>query len=283
MPRTSARPGLLAVLACALASPLTSAAERIVSIGGAVTEILYALGAERALVAVDATSLYPAAADALPDVGYLRTLAPEPILALAPDLVLHEADAGPPETLAQLVAAGVRLVAIPDAPSVAGVAAKVRAVAASLDRAEQGEALVATIERDMAIVETELAGHGNVRPRVLFALQFDQGSVMAAGRGTAADAIIRLAGGDNVGAGFDGYKTVGAEALLSAAPDVVVTMDRALAGLATPAAALDLPVLALTPAAKTRRIVVMDGLLLLGFGPRIGLATRRLAEALRAN
>src|SRR3954469_10154742 len=46
---------------------------RIVSIGGAITEILYALGAEDRIVAVDTTSLYPPKAMIdKPNVGYMR-------------------------------------------------------------------------------------------------------------------------------------------------------------------------------------------------------------------
>lgn len=57
-----------------------SASERIVSIGGDVTEIVYALGAEQQLIARDSTSLHPQAAAALPDVGYMRQLNAEGIL-----------------------------------------------------------------------------------------------------------------------------------------------------------------------------------------------------------
>ena len=54
--------------------PLLShaAVERLVTLGGDVTEIVYALGAEQSLVARDSTSTWPVAAQKLPDVGYLR-------------------------------------------------------------------------------------------------------------------------------------------------------------------------------------------------------------------
>ena len=267
-------------LTCLLlgAQAQSAAAERIVSIGGAATEILFALGVDAQVIAVDSTSLFPAAADALPDVGYLRQLSAEPILAQRPDLVLYEADAGPPEALAHLAAAGVPLVRILDEPSPAGVAAKIRAVAAAVGQVAEGERLAQALEREMRALGTELATY-SVRPAVLFALQIDAGAVLAAGRGTAADAIIALAGGRNV-ADFDGYKPMAGEALMVAAPDYVLTMDRAVTGFTPPQAALALPVLAHTPAAAAGRLVVMDGLLLLGFGPRLGLAARELAAAL---
>ncbi len=272
---------VLPALVCVLSTPAI-AAERIVSIGGSVTEILFALGAGDQLVAVDATSIYPPAADALPDVGYLRALAPEPILALKPDLVLCEADAGPPETLAQLHAAGTATVMIPDEPSAAGVAAKIRAVAETIGRSAAGEELVASLERDLSATAASIPRVDGKQPRVLFVLQFDEGSVMAAGRGTSADAIITLAGGINAAAAFNGYKAMNGEALLATAPDYILTMERAIAGLGSHDAVLALPAVRLTPAAKAGRLVVMDGLLLLGFGPRLGLATRQLADAIYA-
>jgi ABC-type Fe3+-hydroxamate transport system substrate-binding protein len=62
-----------------------SDATRIVSVGGAVTEILYALGLEQRVIAVDTTSLYPPRALAeKPNVGYMRQLSPEGVLALGP-------------------------------------------------------------------------------------------------------------------------------------------------------------------------------------------------------
>lgn len=273
--------GVLLFALLALAAPLAGAATRIVSLGGAVTEILFALGVAKQVVAVDATSIYPPAADALPDVGYLRTLAPEPILALQPDLIIYEQDAGPPETLAQLSAAGVAMLRVGGAHDVTTVAAKIRAIAAAVSRDEAGATMIAALERDMEEVRAMVAQQ-STRPRVLFALQFDEGSVMAAGRGTAADAMIAMAGADNVGAAFEGYKAIGGEALLAAAPDVIVTMERAVSSYTPPAEVLKLASVRLTPAARDQRLVVMDGLLLLGFGPRLGLATRQLAQTIHS-
>lgn len=84
---------------------------RIVSIGGAITEILYALGFEDRIAGVDATSLYPPAAlREKPDVGYMRQLSPEGVLGLHPSLVLAVQGSGPKETMDVLEAAKVPLV-----------------------------------------------------------------------------------------------------------------------------------------------------------------------------
>lgn len=256
-----------------------TAARRIVSIGGAITETIFLLGAGARIVAVDETSLYPAAVEGLPNVGYPRSLSPEPILALKPDLIIYSASAGPPETFEQLTAAGVRMVSVADEPTVAGTTAKVRMVAKTLGMDTHGEDLVRRIETEIAAAAASVSD-GDHKPRVLFVMQFDQGSVLAAGTNTAADSIIRLAGGLNAADGFARYKPMGAEALLAARPDVIVTMPQALEAFDEPHDVLALPSLALTPAARHERLVVMDGLLLLGFGPRLGEAVRGLASAI---
>ena len=88
---------------------------RIVSIGGAITEILYALGLEDRLAGVDTTSLYPAAAlRDKPNVGYMRQLSAEGVLGLNPSLVLAVQGSGPKETMDVLEAAKVPLVLVPE-------------------------------------------------------------------------------------------------------------------------------------------------------------------------
>src|SRR5262245_31645671 len=75
-------------------------ASRIVSVGGAVTEILYALGLEQRVIAVDTTSLYPPRALAQkPSVGYMRQLSAEGVLALGPSLVLAVRRLGHPPSV----------------------------------------------------------------------------------------------------------------------------------------------------------------------------------------
>src|SRR5690606_16447283 len=62
-------------------------ASRIVAVGGSITEILYALGRQDRVVAVDSTSAYPPAAlQDKPNVGYMRALSPEGVLGLNPSL-----------------------------------------------------------------------------------------------------------------------------------------------------------------------------------------------------
>jgi iron complex transport system substrate-binding protein len=261
------------------APALADSPERVVSVGGALTEIVYALGAGETLVAVDTTSTYPPAADELPDVGYMRQLAAEPILALEPDLVLLVEDSGPPEVVAQLEAAGVRIERVPDTPTLDGVREKVSRVAVALERPERGETLLAEIEAQRQAVATRLA-ELETHPRVLFLLSVGQGAPLAAGRETSAAGIVELAGGRNALGDFTGYKPLSPEAAVAAEPDVVLVTERSLGLLGGKQALLARPELAATPAAAEGRLIAMDALLLLGFGPRTPQAMAELAEAL---
>ena len=256
-------------------------ARRIVSLGGSVTEIVVALGAADRLIARDSTSSYPDSIMQLPDVGYLRALSPEGVLALGPDLIVAEADAGPVEAVDVLRAADVTFVTMPDDPTPAGVAAKILAVADALDLPAEGAALAATVRADLA-AQSALAAKVTAPKRVLFILSAQGGRIMAGGDGSSADAIIRLAGAVNAATGFDGYKQMTDEAVLLAAPDVIVMMDRAGDHAAQNAELFALASLASAPAAASGRVIRMDGLLLLGFGPRTADAARMLHDAVYA-
>lgn len=252
-------------------------ADRIIAIGGSITEIIYALGSEHRLVAVDSTSMYPPSAlERHPDVGYMRALSAEPVLSVNPDVILAIDDAGPPEVLEQLQAAGVKVLTIPDEPSIEGVYRKIRYVAGVLGQEQRGEQLIGGIEREYRDV-TKVLSAAETRPAVLFLLSFGRGAPLAAGRDTSAHSMISLAGGNNVMAAVSGYKAITPEAIIAAAPEIVVVLQRTFALYGDKEELFALPELATTPAAKEGRLSVFDGLYLIGFGPRTVGAIRDLA------
>lgn len=269
---------LAGLLLAAVAFPAV-AAERIISLGGSVTEILYALGQEEHIVAVDSTSLYPPAAQSLPNVGYLRQLSAEPILSLAPDLVLGTEDAGPKTTLEQIAAIGVPVALIEDQPTVAGVVAKIESVAAAIGQEEAGRALAEKTEAEFAAIAAVLE-QSEERPGVLFLLSVADGGAMAAGGDTAADGLIALAGGSNVITGYNGYKPLSPEAAAQLDPAVVIVSAHGLDQFGGLEALAARPDLGLIPAVREGRVLVIDANLLLGFGPRAPEAVRTLAVAL---
>ena len=255
---------------------------RVITLGGSVTEIAVALGAEGRLVARDTTSNWPESVGALPDVGYIRALSPENVLALDPDLIVAEGDAGPPEAVDVLKAAGIPFVLVPEATDPAGIVAKVEAVGQALSLPAEGDALAAELQGKLDAAEAR-ASAVTAPKRVLFVLSLQGGGVMAGGEGTEAEGIIRLAGGVNAATGFQGYKPMTDEAVLAAQPDAILMMDRESDLSIADADVLAQPALSQTPAAKSATLIRMDGMLLLGFGPRTPEAADRLYAALYGN
>ncbi|WP_407166970.1 hemin ABC transporter substrate-binding protein [Bradyrhizobium sp. ORS 111] len=249
---------------------------RIVSIGGAITEILYALGFEDRIAGIDSTSLYPPTAlREKPDVGYMRQLSPEGVLGLHPTLVLAAQGSGPKETIDVLEAAKVPLVLVPETFSEAGLVEKIKVVGHAMAADRRAACLAAAVETDLAQLRA-LRAKVTKPVRVMFVMSLLNGRAMAAGRNTAADEIIQLAGAVNAIDGFDGYKPINDEAIVAAKPDVVLSIDRGKDSLSAQSI-FGHPAFALTPVAANKTFVSMEGLYLLGFGPRTAAAARDLS------
>lgn len=254
-------------------------ASRVVSIGGAVTEILYALGRGDLIVGVDSTSLHPAEAlKTKPSVGYYRQLSPEGVLGLRPSLILAADGSGPKETVSVLEAAEIPFVRIPDTYDGDGIVEKIRIVAAATDSARRGECLAKLVEADLSSLAA-LRKQIKTPAKIMFVLSFAGDKPMVAGRGTAADGLIKLAGGVNVFGDFEGYKVVNEEAVINVAPEWILGMQRPGLDL-TSASVFSKPAFGVTPAARRNQFFSMEGLYMLGFGPRTARAARDLNQVL---
>ncbi len=272
----------LAPAALALRQAGAAPAQRVISVGGSLTEVVYALGAESSLVGVDSTSVYPTAARALPDVGYMRTLSAEGLLALAPTLILATEDAGPPAVLRQLELAKVPLHILRSEHRFDGLLARTERVGELLGRTPQAKALVERMRTEWATGQQRVRqlSQGGKPPRVLFVLAHSMAQLRISGEGTAADAMLGYAGVRNALAGVNGYKQLTPEAAIAAAPDVILTTNEGLQAAGGIAPLLRAPGLAMTPAGRARRVVSFDALELLGFGPRLPQLLPKLAESL---
>lgn len=254
-------------------------ASRIVSIGGAITEILYAIGHSNQIAAVDTTSVFPSQVmSEKPNVGYMRQLSPEGVLSTRPTLLLAIDGAGPKDAIAVLEASGTPMITVPDRFDAPGIIEKIKIVANVAGAHAAGECLAAAVNADLNALE-------NVRKqikkpaKVMFVLSLAGDRLMVAGHGTAADGIIRLAGGVNAMTAFEGYKAVNDEAVIAAAPNAILMMQRG----PQPASAdevFDKPAFKMTPAASRKALISLDGLYLLGFGPRTAAAARDVAVKL---
>ncbi|MBN9549851.1 MAG: hemin ABC transporter substrate-binding protein [Alphaproteobacteria bacterium] len=281
---------MLGVLLAVAMQPPASAEEgttvfsdtsRIASIGGSITEIVYALGEEGRLVARDSTSNYPEAAAKLPDVGYMRALSPEGVLSVNPTGILALHGSGPKEAVDVLKKSSVPFIEVPDHYDHEGILEKIRIVGKALGVEAKAQKLATETDVKLAAAEKQTAAIKE-RKRVLFVLSTQGGKILAAGGDTAADGIIKLAGAVNAVEGFSGYKGMTDEAIVSARPDVILTMK----GGGPPISEDELfanPAVASTPAGTNRKMISMWGGYLLGFGPRTAEAIHDLAVSLYGN
>ncbi len=257
-------------------------ASRIAVAGGSLTEILYFLGAQDHIVGVESTANYPPEAVRHPSMGYVRALSAEGLLSLSPSLVLGEDDMGPPEVLAQIRRAGVDVVRIEAMQSAQGILAKVRCVAAVLGLQEAAEALIAARLAPQAAALAALAASASPsRPRVALLLGTSDGAPLVAGQGTSGDGLLRMIQAENVFGNVVGWKPMSAEAMAVVDPDFVLMAARGSAELEAAQSAALSPALRLTTAARAGRIAALDGMALLGFGPRTLSTALEIARTLQ--
>ena len=259
-----------------LAAPLLHAAEKLVTIGGDVTEIVYALGAGNELVARDSTSLRPKAVLALPDVGYMRQLNTEGILSMHPSMVLSSELAEPSLVLQQLSQNGVKVVRVPGTPSINTVPEKIEVIAAALNRQAEGEKLITTYRSQLSTIR-----HDALPVKMLFVMSHGGMSSMAAGQNTAADAMITSVGAKNAMQGFSRYRPLSQEGVIASAPDILLLTADGVKTLGGLDQVWKLPGVAMTPAGKNKRVLVLDDMSLLGFGlqtPAVMAQLRQAAE-----
>lgn len=268
---------VLALAACKRGAPSEPAqAVRIVSVGSANTETVFALGRGADVVAVDTSSLFPENATKLPQVGYQRALSAEGVLSVNPTLVLLPVEGGPPDVVAQLRGAGLRIETIDVPGNEAGTRERIEKIAALIGA--DGKALVQKVDAEVAAA-TAAASREPLEPKVLVLYARGPGTVQAFGQKTPADRLLALAHAKNAAQGFEGNRPISAEAVVAWAPDVIVLPARGLESLGGAKGVLEQPGLRETPAGKAGRVVPVDDLLLLGFGPRLGEAVKTLSHA----
>ncbi len=283
--------GGLVTAGAAAAQPVlstTADAKRLVCVGGALTEMVFALEAQQFLVGVDTTSLFPEAARSLPSVGYSRALSAEGVLSLTPTQVLATEDAGPPAVLRQLTAAGIAVAVLKANHRFEGMLERVAQVGEITSRPQQAAALAKRLREEWVRTQTQvnadqarwMAQRKGAPLRVLFVLSHSTSQIMVAGAATAAQAVIEYAGAVNAISGFNGFKPMTPEAALAAQADVILGTDQGMKAVGGLPGLLRLPGLAETPAGLAKRVVSVEAMLLLGFGPRLPAAVRDLSAGL---
>lgn len=252
-------------------------AQKIISIGGSTTEIIYALGAGSRLIARDTTSIFPEQALKLPDVGYMRALSPEGVLSLNSEAILIQEGSGPAETLDVLQKAQIPVVMIKDQQTPQGILDKIDQIGTVIGKKAEADTLIAELQAKYDQILPELAKQTH-KKKILFVLSMRGGRILAAGRNSSADQIITMAGGVNAIQHVEGFKQVSDEAVITAAPDIILMMSRTGDHRAQDSEILAHPTIAATPAGAGKKLIRMNGQYLLGFGPRTIHAAEDLYE-----
>jgi iron complex transport system substrate-binding protein len=247
--------------------------EKVVTLGGDVTEIVYALGAQSSLVARDSTSQWPQAANDLPDVGYLRQLNAEGIYPCARrwcwQVRRHSLLA-----LKQVEQSHVKVVTVPGSNDLSVIDEKVRVIAQATHQQAQGEILRGKLRQELAALPTT-----PLNKRVLFILNHGGMTAMAAGQQTGADAAIRAAGLQNAMQGFTRYQPLSQEGVIASQPDLVVISQDGVKALGGEENLWKLPGLAQTPAGRHKEVLAIDDMALLGFSVRTPQAIQQLRQS----
>ncbi|WP_108977319.1 heme/hemin ABC transporter substrate-binding protein [Leptospira ryugenii] len=249
--------------------------ERIISLNGAFTEILFSLGLGPKVVAVDTSSTFPETTAKIQRIGYMRTLSAEGILSLEPDLVLATDAAGPPSTIAQIKATTVQMGIWTENFQMEEAERKIRYVARWTQTEKQAEALLKELQKNLSSFQRPVLS----RPiKVLFLYARGPNQLYVSGKDTAADAMISLSGAKNAVDGFSDYKILSTEALVSANPDIILLGSHTASLFGNLDSLWDISGIKLTRAGKEKNYIIMDDLMLLGFGPRLPTALKVLAE-----
>lgn len=255
---------------------------RIVTLSGAITEIVYALGLGDSVVAVDVTAVFPPEAMELPIVGVGRFLTAEAVLAQRPTLVIGDTQTSPPEAIQQIRDAGVPVL-ITDVPtSFEGLYAKIAAMGEALGVAQPGRSLAQAVEDDIAAAQG--LPKADPAPRVAFVYSRGPDVILLFGSEMTTQPLIEAAGGVDVGAasGIVGTVDFTPEALVAAEPEVIVITSEGLDLLGGIDGLLEIPGFAATPAGLDRRILDYPEGDILTFGPRIFETLRCLSNELRS-
>jgi iron complex transport system substrate-binding protein len=259
-----------------------TSADRIVSLNGSISEIVYALGLGDRVVGRDVSTTFTEAAD-VPLVTRAHDVSAESVLSRRPTIVLANQDSGPKDALAQIRAAGVPVLVFDDPTTIDGIGAREVAVARALGVRPLGALLRARTADELDAARDDVPTKGR-KPVVAFLyLRGQAGVYLIGGKGSGADEMIRAAGGVDAGTKLgldDEFTPITSEALVAAKPDVILVTTTGLQSVGGVDGLVKIPGIAQTPAGANRRVVAEEDGLLFSFGTRTPAALEQLVQKL---
>ncbi|MFE7568839.1 hemin ABC transporter substrate-binding protein [Streptomyces sp. NPDC057539] len=272
-----------------------ASADRIVPLTGSLSEIVFTLGLGERVVGRDITATFEQAAK-LPVVTRAHDVSAEGVLSLGPTLVLADTTTGPAEAIGQIRDAGIPLVVVDPAKSLADVGTRIAAVAGALGVETAGAELKKRTEERIDAVRDEIptderdtrgSGKDGGKPRVAFLYLRGSASVyLLGGRDSGASSLLEAAGaldaGKESGLTKD-FTAITSEALAKAAPDAILVMTKGLDSVGGVDGLVKIPGIAETPAGMDRRVITVDDGVLLNYGPRTDEVLRSIVKQLYAD
>jgi iron complex transport system substrate-binding protein len=250
---------------------------RLVTLGGTISEIVWALGRGESIVATDPTSTYPAELRNLPSVGYRQSIKAEGILSTGAERVLAEEDYLNPDLVTQLEHSGLAFHTVKNETSLQSTRRMISEIGDILGTQTEARNLIAALDRDAQRLDS-LRQHFTSKPKVMIVYARGQGALSVCGTESFAGSMVELAGGTFATPEISDYKPLTPEALVAANPDYIMFFESGLQSLGGVDGALTIPGITQTTAGKQRNIIAMDGLYLSGFGPRAAKAAYDLAR-----
>ncbi|MCW3161748.1 heme/hemin ABC transporter substrate-binding protein [Chryseobacterium oryctis] len=247
---------------------------KIVTLNGGITEIVSELGYEKEIVGTDVTSTYPETLKATAkDLGHVRSMTIEPIMAVNPTLILASDKDINPELMGKLKSSGIKTETFKQEFTVEGTKKLIADVAKAIG-SEEYQKLNDKIDADLKQIQPIAK-----KPKVLFI--YARGNMlMVSGKNTPMTSLIEIAGGENAVNDFADFKPLTPEAVVKANPDVLFFFTSGLQGAGGNEGALQMPGVSQTNAGKNKKIIAMDGGLVSSFGPRLGEAAVQLNKLL---
>ena len=250
---------------------------RIISAGGSITEILFALEKQHLLVATDNTSTYPQAAAALPKLGYFRQLSVEGVLSYQPSLLIGAQGTGPESLASQLTAAGVKVVITNEQRDRQGLRHLISEIGQLVDATAQAEALNKALEQQVSNLINQANWQQDIRG--LFVLSGGERGLTVAGGNTVPQALFDDARLHNIAAGMRDYKIIANESVLLANPDVIFVAGHNIRSEQDRLALCQHPAIKATNAGRHCRLIGMSSSYSLGLSPRYPQALKIMIDS----
>lgn len=245
---------------------------RIVSVSKQLTEIIFAVGGDTALVGVDISSTWPEAAKKITTVGYHRALSPEDIISLNPTVIWNDGNWGPASTITQLKEVGIPMRQFDGGSTIDSTKQLIRTIAAEFRNQRAGDSLCARLDADMRRADSLRKTYAGQPPLKVLVIHFGQAAnqyFVLSHRGTQQQ-MLDWAGAVNAADTAQKWKNLSPEVIAEAQPDVILATDYGFDLQGSVEKFKQLPGVALSPAAKNNRIYRIEEHDLVYLGPRTG-------------